>query len=117
MQTTTIAPSANRYIRPRVEPKSETKPELKTEAVNHPEKKFRAGSVTATIWLNKSHNAKGEDGEYYTITMERSYTDKEGKWQTTNSLRVNDLPKATIVLQKAYEHIVLQEQDLSKGGN
>ncbi len=113
MQQTTMAPSANRYIKP----KGEQPVELKQEPVHHPEKKFRAGPVSATIWLNKSHNTNGDEGEYYTVSMERSYTDKEGKWQTTNSFRVNDLPKAAIVIQKAYEHIVLQEQDLSKGGN
>ena len=47
---------------------------------NYPEKKFRAGGVSATVWLNKGHNVKGEETEYKTISLERSYTDKEGKW-------------------------------------
>jgi hypothetical protein len=81
---------------------------------NLPEKKFRAGAISATIWLNKGHKSNGEDSEYRTVSIDRNYTDKEGKWQTTNSLRVNDLPKATIVLQKAYEYLVLNEQNLFK---
>jgi len=84
---------------------------------NYPEKKFRAGAISATIWLNKGQRANGEESEYRTISIERSYTDKEGKWQSTNSLRVNDLPKASVVLQKAYESIVLNEQDLFKREN
>ena len=84
---------------------------------NHPEKKFRAGAVSATVWLNKGQKTTGEESEYRTISIERSYTDKEGKWQTTNSLRVNDLPKMTVVAQKAYEYLVFNEQDLFKGGN
>ena len=84
---------------------------------NLPEKKFRAGAISATVWLNKGQNVNGEESEYKTISIERSYTDKEGKWQSTNSLRVNDLPKATVVLQKAYEHIVFKEQELFKGDN
>lgn len=83
---------------------------------NYPEKKFRAGAISATVWRNKGQKANGEDSEYKTISIERSYTDKAGKWQSTNSLRTTDLPKAQVVLQKAYEHIVLQEQDLFKGG-
>ncbi|HLD72899.1 MAG TPA: hypothetical protein VJA23_04900 [Candidatus Nanoarchaeia archaeon] len=79
---------------------------------NFPEKKFRAGAVSATVWRNKSQ--KGE-GEYNTVSLERSYKDKEGQWQATNSLRTNDLPKAVMALQKAYEHIVLNEQDLFRG--
>ena len=82
---------------------------------NLPEKKFRAGAITATIWLNKGHNNNGEETEYRTISLERNYTDKEGRWQSTNSFRVNDLPKANVVLNKAYEYLVLAEQDLFKG--
>ena len=83
---------------------------------NLPEKKYRAGGISATVWLNKGQKVTGEETEYRTVSLERSYTDKEGKWQSTNSMRVNDLPKATVVLQKAYEHLVLNEQDLFKGG-
>lgn len=79
-------------------------------ATNAPEKKFRAGTISATVWSNKIQTRTGEDGEYHTISLERNYTDKEGKWHTTNSMRVNDLPRAMIVLQKAYEYSVLQEQ-------
>lgn len=83
---------------------------------NFPEKKFRAGAVSATVWNNKGQKPNGEESEYKTISIERSYTDKNGKWQSTNSFRITDLPRAQVVLQKAYEHIVLQEQDLFKGG-
>ncbi len=81
---------------------------------NLPEKKFRAGAISATVWLNHGHKPNGEESEYKTISIERSYTDKEGKWQSTNSMRVNDLPKAMVVLQKAYEQLILNEQDLFK---
>lgn len=76
---------------------------------NQPEKKFRAGPISATIWRNKSQKSaeSGDVGEYRTISIERSYTDKDGKWQSTNSMRVNDLPKAALVLQRAYEHLVI----------
>jgi len=84
---------------------------------NYPEKKFRAGAISATVWLNKGHRANGEESEFKTISLERAYTDKDGKWQSTNNFRVGDLPKANVVLQQAYEYVVLQEQDLFKGGN
>ena len=76
---------------------------------NQPEKKIRAGPISATIWCNKSNRSaeNGEVGEYRTISIERSYTDKDGKWQSTNSMRINDLPKAALVLQQAYEHLVV----------
>ena len=80
------------------------------EGGNQPERKFRAGTISATIWLNKGHKPNGEDSEYRTISIERSYT-KDGQWQSTNSLRINDLPKACVVLQKAYEYVILNEDN------
>ena len=71
---------------------------------NQPERKIRAGPICATVWKNQAEN-----GEYRTISLERSYMDKEGRWQSTNSMRLNDLPKAKLVLEKAYEFLVLAE--------
>lgn len=87
------------------------KREAQEELTNSPEKKFRAGAISATIWLNKGQIFNGVESKFKTISLERSYTDKEGKWHTTNNLRVNDLPKAQTVLQKAFEHIVLAEHN------
>ena len=75
---------------------------------NLPEKKFRAGAISATVWLNKGQPINGEPTEYRSISIERNYTNKEGKWQSTNSLRVNDLPKASVVLNKAYEFLLFK---------
>ena len=82
---------------------------------NMPEKKFRAGAISATVWQNKGQSKNGDAVEYKTISIERGYKDKEGNWQSTNSLRINDLPRATVVLQKAYEYLVFKEQELFKG--
>jgi len=77
---------------------------------NKPEKKFSTGVISATVWKNNGVSKKtGQPTEYRTVTIDRRYTDKDGKWQSTNSMRVNDLPKASLVLQKAYEHIVLKD--------
>ena len=79
---------------------------------NTPEKKFRAGAISVTVWKNKGKGTEGEEVEYSTISIERGYKDKEGAWQSTNSMRVNDLPRASVALQKAYEYLVLKEQEL-----
>ena len=81
---------------------------------NQPEKKFRAGAIAATVWLNEGQGKDGEKRAYNTISFERSYKDKDGKWKSTNSLRINDLPRAVVVLNKAYEYIVTK--DRSAGG-
>ena len=85
---------------------------VQTQKVNLPEKKFRAGGISATVWKNTGHSAKGESVEYKTISLERAYKDAAGAWQHTTSLRFNDLPRACVALQKAYEFLVLREQDV-----
>jgi len=69
-------------------------------------KSFNAGPVVATVWENYPKNAKGK---YNTISLGRKYKDNKGAWQTTASLRINDLPKASLVLKKAYEFLVYEQ--------
>jgi hypothetical protein len=74
-----------------------------------PEKKFRAGAIAATIWTNHKE-VDGKQTEYQTVSFERSYRNKNNEWQTTNSLRIGDLPKAVLVLSKAYEYLALNNE-------
>lgn len=75
--------------------------------INQPEKKFRAGVISATVWKNVGMSQKtGHPTEYRTISLQRSYTDKDGSWKNTASFRINDLPKAAVVLNQAYEFLV-----------
>ena len=82
----------------------------KSETVNAPEKKFSTGVISATIWKNSGTSNKGEPVEFRTISLQRRYTNDNGEWKSTSSLRINDLPKASLVLNKAYEHLVIKEQ-------
>lgn len=72
-----------------------------------PEKKFRAGAVSATVWKNDRTKATGELFSYHTVSLERSYKDKAGNWKNVNSFRIQDLPKAALVIQEAYKHLIL----------
>lgn len=76
---------------------------------NSPEKKFSAGAISATVWKNSGKSKTGEDVEYMTVSLQRSYKDKNDQWQNTGSMRIADLPKAELVLRKAYEYLVLRE--------
>jgi len=78
---------------------------------NIPEKKFSTGAVTATVWQNQGKGRNNETVSYRTVSLQRRYKDRNGVWQTANSFRVNDLPKASLVLQKAFEYIVLREHE------
>ncbi len=81
---------------------------------NQPEKKFSTGVISATVWKNNGTSKKdGSQVEFKTITLQRRYKDKEGNWKSTNSLRLNDLPKASLVLNKAYEYLTLRDDQNS----
>ena len=81
------------------------------EIKNTPEKKFRAGAISATVWQNQGQNKKtGEATTYRTISLQRGYKDKNDQWQNTGSMRINDLPRAALVLTKAYEYLVTARQ-------
>ena len=71
-----------------------------------PDKKFRAGAVSATVWKNKT-----EKGEYSSVQLDRAYKDKDDTWKHTTSLSAADLPKAVLVLNKAYEYVVSKDKE------
>ncbi len=75
-----------------------------------PEKKFIASPIAATIWANEAEK-DGKKLTFRTVQIDRAYRDKDGEWQHTNSLRINDVPKAVLVLNKAYEYISLVDKE------
>lgn len=74
----------------------------------YPEKKFSAGTISVAIW-NNAREKDGEKIEYHTISIERSYKDKNEKWQTSGSFCVGDLPKVEALARKAYEFLMIKE--------
>jgi hypothetical protein len=78
------------------------------QPTKQPEKKIRAGGLSATIWKNEQEK-NGKSYSFYSVTLDRSYTDETGNWKTSHNLRSNDLPKATLVLDKAFEYLTLKE--------
>ena len=80
-------------------------------AGNAPEMRFSTGAISATVWRNNGMAKDGQETEFNTVSLQRAYTDKSGKWQHTATLRVNDLPKAALVLNKAFEYLVLRGQN------
>ena len=69
-----------------------------------PEITFRHGLCSASIF--EQEFKRGEESfTVRTVSFQRSYLDKDGNWQTTNSLRTNDIPKAVICLNKTFEFL------------
>ena len=89
----------------------------KSKSGNLPVKKFKAGAISATIWENQAQNKQGEEVTYSSVSFERNYKDANGEWQKTTSLRVSDLPRAALVLNKAYEFLALNRPEAAEADN
>jgi hypothetical protein len=76
-----------------------------------PVKSLKSGAIQVTIWENENLTPDGKVQLYKTVTFERRYKDKNGEWKSTNSLKANDLPKAALLLSKAYEYLILTGED------
>lgn len=72
-----------------------------------PVQKYKAGALAATVWKNEVES-NGETRAFHTISLEKSYKDKEGKWQQSRNMLSDDLPKAVCVLNKAFEYLQLK---------
>ena len=70
-----------------------------------PENVFKIGAVRASIFRNVIEKA-GQSIALPKVVIEVRYKDKTGQWQGTNSLSLNDLPKAILALQKAFEYLM-----------
>ena len=74
--------------------------------MNRPEKKFKCGPVSASIWAeNKTVN--GEAVKFHSVTITKAYKDGDD-WKNTNNFSAEDLPKVALVSNEAYKYIRLR---------
>ena len=73
--------------------------------MSKPEKVFKVGAVRASVFQNTAMR-NGREILFPKVVLEVRYKDKTGEWKGTNSLSLNDLPKAILALQKAYEYLM-----------
>jgi len=78
---------------------------------NRPIKKFRSGAIEAAIWSNEKE-FNGGITEFKTISLSRSYKKKdEDIWRSdVMHLRRGDLIKCILVLEKAQEELLLNQE-------
>ena len=77
--------------------------------MSQPEITFRHGSCSASVFENE-YERNGETFTVRRVAFQRRYRDKDGQWNTTSSLKVNDIPKAILVLEKAFEFLTCSAQ-------
>ena len=72
--------------------------------MSKPETVFKVGAVRSVIFRNTIQK-NGQEIQLPKVILEVRYKDKAGKWQGTNSLSINDIPKAILALQKAFAYL------------
>ena len=82
---------------------------------NRPIKKFRSGNIEAAIWSNEKE-FNGGLVEFKTISLSRSYKKKdENIWRNEIiNLRRGDIPRIVLVLQKAQEELLLNQEQVEE---
>ena len=78
---------------------------------NRPIKKFRSGNIETAIWSNEKE-FNGGLVEFKTISLSRSYKKKGEDIYRSDviNLRRNDIQKVILVLQKAQEELLLNQE-------
>lgn len=76
---------------------------------NRPADKVQYGSVVATVWKNTQKDKDGNDIDFVSVSLSRSYKDKDGNWQQTSSLRERDLADAELVINEVRKKLRSKE--------
>ena len=75
------------------------------ETKNRPVFSVKVGAVRAAIWRNHRETGNGQGFESVQVVLERTYKDRSGNYNSTHSLGMNDIPKAVLALNTAYEYL------------
>ena len=78
---------------------------------NSPEKMFRIGNVSASVFVNE---VQGEGGKrkLRNVNLQRRYKDGD-EWKSSSSFGLGDLPQAIRALQLAQQHVEAVEADVT----
>lgn len=84
---------------------------MSTSPANQPVKEFRARNISLAIWQNEGIR-HGQPVTLHSVTLNKRYYDKEtDEWKDSSSFFPDDLPRLRLLLDKAYEHLLLRDRD------
>ena len=87
-------------------------PPEQTAQRKQPADVLRSSNLKATIWEQKTEN-----GSMFNTTLTRSYTDKDGRWQETGTLRERDNLPAGELLRQSHNRINELRREIAERGN
>ena len=76
-----------------------------------PEKVFRIGSVSASVFVNEINT---DNGKRYVrnVNLQRRYRDGD-EWKSSSSFGLGDIPQAIAVLELAMKHVAGEEAEVA----
>ena len=74
---------------------------------NKPVKEFKAVNVKAAVFARQKTSEGGKDYTAYSVSIEKSYKDLSGSWQTSTTFFPEDLPRLELVTRSAFAWIHL----------
>lgn len=77
--------------------------------MSKPEKKFKCGSVSISIWA-EGRTVEDRMVKFYSMSIDKAYKDGD-EWKHTNSFAAEDLPKVALVANEAYRYLRLRSTD------
>jgi hypothetical protein len=85
------------------------------QAPKAPEKTYRAGCVSATIWQNEVER-DGRIVTQYSVKIEKHYKDqKTDEWRSSDYYYGIDLADLVLVARLAYQYIRLRQSESATG--
>ena len=84
--------------------------------MSKPEVSFKVGAVRAAIFRNTIQRG-AQTVSIGKVILEVRYKDKDGQWKSTHSMSANELPKAILALQKAYDYLMTKKSDDASDGD
>jgi len=77
-----------------------------------PIKDFRTRGLSVAVWENDGFTRDRQPIKYHTVTLRKSYKDQEtGEWKDSNTFFPDDLPRLRLLIEKAYELILLTPRE------
>ena len=74
-----------------------------------PERVFRIGPVTASVFANEIETEGGKRS-VRSVSLQRRYRDdKDGEWKSSNSFALGELPQAMAALDLAMKYVAEKE--------
>lgn len=82
--------------------------------MNKPEKKFKCGPITASIFA-ETRVVEGQMAKFYSTSIDKAYKDGD-QWKHTTSFAVEDLPKVALLATDVYRHLRVKVVGEEAGG-